>query len=334
MATVDGDSLVLSYADPAADWAECLPVGNGRLGAMVYGRSWSEQIGLNEDTFWSGPGDRAVPSRPGPARGAAAGTGRPVRRGRCGAEGHPGSRRGGLPADRRSAPRVPDRAGRCRADASLAGPAGRRRRRAAAGPWRPPVPGGAGQCRPPGRRRASGSARPGRVGPRTELDVAATARGDAAARCRRAGVAARGSPPRPAVDAPRRIPAGRRRPAVDAGGGTGAGVRRGGGRQRRGRGASRRAGRHRAGGVGRDGVRRDPDRVRRLGHAAGTHRGGVPRVVRGRPPRGPGRRLGRRAGGARGRAPGPDGPRPVQPRRAAGRRRRTHRRPAGSAGRR
>ncbi len=61
VATVDGDSLVLSYAEPAAEWAEGLPVGNGRLGAMVYGGAGSERIGLNEDTFWSGPGDRALP---------------------------------------------------------------------------------------------------------------------------------------------------------------------------------------------------------------------------------------------------------------------------------
>ena len=47
-------SLQLWYRQPATDWLEALPVGNGRLGAMVFGGVTNEQIQLNEDTLWSG----------------------------------------------------------------------------------------------------------------------------------------------------------------------------------------------------------------------------------------------------------------------------------------
>ncbi|MDZ7875159.1 MAG: glycoside hydrolase N-terminal domain-containing protein [Rhizobium sp.] len=36
------------------DWTRALPVGNGRLGAMVFGSSRKEKIQLNEDTLWTG----------------------------------------------------------------------------------------------------------------------------------------------------------------------------------------------------------------------------------------------------------------------------------------
>jgi hypothetical protein len=45
---------VLWYDHPASHWVEALPLGNGRLGAMVYGGVESDTIQLNEDTFWSG----------------------------------------------------------------------------------------------------------------------------------------------------------------------------------------------------------------------------------------------------------------------------------------
>ena len=45
---------VLWYRQPASTWTEALPVGNGRLGAMVFGGTASERIQLNEDTLWSG----------------------------------------------------------------------------------------------------------------------------------------------------------------------------------------------------------------------------------------------------------------------------------------
>jgi len=46
--------LKLSYIKPAAVWTEALPVGNGRLGAMVFGGVNDELIQLNEATLWSG----------------------------------------------------------------------------------------------------------------------------------------------------------------------------------------------------------------------------------------------------------------------------------------
>lgn len=47
-------SLVLWYDKPAANWTEALPVGNGRLGAMVYGGTEKETIQFNEETLWTG----------------------------------------------------------------------------------------------------------------------------------------------------------------------------------------------------------------------------------------------------------------------------------------
>jgi len=44
----------LWYRQPAKEWVEALPVGNGRLGAMVFGGINQERIQLNEDSVWSG----------------------------------------------------------------------------------------------------------------------------------------------------------------------------------------------------------------------------------------------------------------------------------------
>ena len=44
----------LWYAKPASRWLEALPVGNSHMGAMVYGGTDTEEIQLNEETFWSG----------------------------------------------------------------------------------------------------------------------------------------------------------------------------------------------------------------------------------------------------------------------------------------
>ncbi len=47
--------LKLWYAQPAKDWqSQALPIGNGRLGAMVFGGVGTERLALNEDTLWSG----------------------------------------------------------------------------------------------------------------------------------------------------------------------------------------------------------------------------------------------------------------------------------------
>lgn len=48
------EDLRLWYRQPAAQWVEALPLGNGRLGAMVFGGVELERIQLNEDTLWGG----------------------------------------------------------------------------------------------------------------------------------------------------------------------------------------------------------------------------------------------------------------------------------------
>ena len=49
------EELSLWYSKPAKFWEEALPLGNGRLGAMVYGGVGQEMIQLNEDSIWAGP---------------------------------------------------------------------------------------------------------------------------------------------------------------------------------------------------------------------------------------------------------------------------------------
>src|ERR1041385_9036941 len=46
----------LWYSAPAGptNWTEALPIGNGRLGAMIFGGVERERIQLNEDTLWAG----------------------------------------------------------------------------------------------------------------------------------------------------------------------------------------------------------------------------------------------------------------------------------------
>lgn len=48
------EKLTLWYRRPATIWDEALPIGNGRLGAMIFGGIEGERIQLNEDTLWSG----------------------------------------------------------------------------------------------------------------------------------------------------------------------------------------------------------------------------------------------------------------------------------------
>jgi alpha-L-fucosidase 2 len=47
-------ATILWYESPAKAWEEALPVGNGRLGGMVFGKHSEERIQLNEETYWSG----------------------------------------------------------------------------------------------------------------------------------------------------------------------------------------------------------------------------------------------------------------------------------------
>ena len=53
-ATAPAEPLSLWYRQPARAWTDALPIGNGRLGAMVFGHVTSERIQLNEDTLWGG----------------------------------------------------------------------------------------------------------------------------------------------------------------------------------------------------------------------------------------------------------------------------------------
>lgn len=56
----------LWFRTPAPDWFEALPVGNGHLGAKVFGRVEDERIALNLDDVWSGAGPRKLQVTDGP----------------------------------------------------------------------------------------------------------------------------------------------------------------------------------------------------------------------------------------------------------------------------
>jgi len=66
------DDMILFYDKPAAEWVEAIPIGNGRIGAMVFGRPASELIQFNEDTFWTrrphNPVNPGAPAALGKAR--------------------------------------------------------------------------------------------------------------------------------------------------------------------------------------------------------------------------------------------------------------------------
>ena len=52
--------LKLWYNKPAQKWTEALPIGNGRLGAMIFGGVENDRIQFNEETLWTGaPNDYA-----------------------------------------------------------------------------------------------------------------------------------------------------------------------------------------------------------------------------------------------------------------------------------
>ncbi|MFS0775371.1 glycoside hydrolase family 95 protein [Neobacillus sp. 3P2-tot-E-2] len=54
METAKSNDLKLWYTSHASKWEEAVPIGNGRLGAMVFGGAKYERIQMNEDTLWSG----------------------------------------------------------------------------------------------------------------------------------------------------------------------------------------------------------------------------------------------------------------------------------------
>jgi len=61
--TAEAQSLKLWYNQPAEKWTEALPVGNGSLGAMVFGKPHRGHIQLNEESLWTGhPIERINPS--------------------------------------------------------------------------------------------------------------------------------------------------------------------------------------------------------------------------------------------------------------------------------
>src|SRR3954463_5567527 len=53
-ASPPAEPLSLWYTRPAQKWVEALAIGNGRLGAMVFGGITRERLQLNEDTLWAG----------------------------------------------------------------------------------------------------------------------------------------------------------------------------------------------------------------------------------------------------------------------------------------
>ena len=55
------EKLSLWYDKPAANWNEALPIGNGRLAAMVFGDLTNDRIQLNEETIWAGEPGNNIP---------------------------------------------------------------------------------------------------------------------------------------------------------------------------------------------------------------------------------------------------------------------------------
>ncbi|KAG9635839.1 glycoside hydrolase family 95 protein, partial [Aureobasidium melanogenum] len=55
------ESSKLWYDKPASEWNQALPIGNGRLGCMVHGRTGIELLCLNEDSVWYGGRQNRVP---------------------------------------------------------------------------------------------------------------------------------------------------------------------------------------------------------------------------------------------------------------------------------
>ncbi|KAL8554632.1 hypothetical protein ACS0TY_002718 [Phlomoides rotata] len=57
--------LEVRFDEPAKHWTDALPIGNGRLGAMIWGGIANDTINLNEDTLWTGiPGNYTDPDAP------------------------------------------------------------------------------------------------------------------------------------------------------------------------------------------------------------------------------------------------------------------------------
>lgn len=61
VSTFAQQNLKLTYNRPAENWNEALPIGNGKLGAMVFGGAVQEHLQLNEETIWAGEPGNNVP---------------------------------------------------------------------------------------------------------------------------------------------------------------------------------------------------------------------------------------------------------------------------------
>ncbi|XP_024464805.2 alpha-L-fucosidase 2 isoform X3 [Populus trichocarpa] len=61
----NSSSLKITFNGPAKHWTDAIPIGNGRLGAMIWGGVALETLQLNEDTLWTGtPGNYTNPHAP------------------------------------------------------------------------------------------------------------------------------------------------------------------------------------------------------------------------------------------------------------------------------
>ena len=68
LAVAETPKLCLWYSQPAEKWTDALPIGNGRMGAMVFGGIFDERIQFNEDTLWKGSPHDYVRDGAGAAR--------------------------------------------------------------------------------------------------------------------------------------------------------------------------------------------------------------------------------------------------------------------------
>ena len=55
------NDLKLWYLKPAQSWLEAIPIGNGKLGAMVHGFPEREKLQLNEESLWAGCPEDTIP---------------------------------------------------------------------------------------------------------------------------------------------------------------------------------------------------------------------------------------------------------------------------------
>ena len=55
------ENTTLWYSQPAKKWVEAMPLGNGRMGAMVFGGVQKERLQLNEESLWAGEAFQTYP---------------------------------------------------------------------------------------------------------------------------------------------------------------------------------------------------------------------------------------------------------------------------------